>query len=340
MEHEITKEAVALMRRAASITGNEEIRFAASHIQSEYDKKHHQNTIAKEPTPKAPEEPPKKVTALRANMEERKKLFSMRASRQNQPQNQDGLMRPIHNRQSSQQQLPRIHQRFTRRNRRIDAQGNQLMHENADNENSSSGTLSDVSSNGIGENPNAGISMVHYQFAERNGRPQVHPLQRTKSASTSDIPKRGKNQRQQNPQFDETSFAKLTLEEAHTLQSIADKTGNKQLKAISSRVQKIVNENSPSQTPDAANKETKEASKPEEKSEEKQEKREEEGSIGYLSIIDLIPTEVSQSSICEFCDTCEKSGSKAEEINSSESEKIATKLPPPTAEFVSGAGTC
>lgn len=40
MSGEITKEAVSLMRRAAEITGNEEIKFAAAHIQSEYDKKH------------------------------------------------------------------------------------------------------------------------------------------------------------------------------------------------------------------------------------------------------------------------------------------------------------
>jgi len=40
MNGEITKEAVSLMRRAAEITGNEEIKFAAAHIQSEYDKKH------------------------------------------------------------------------------------------------------------------------------------------------------------------------------------------------------------------------------------------------------------------------------------------------------------
>jgi len=40
MNGEITKEAVSLMRRAAEITNNEEIKFAAAHIQSEYDKKH------------------------------------------------------------------------------------------------------------------------------------------------------------------------------------------------------------------------------------------------------------------------------------------------------------
>jgi len=40
MSGEITKEAVSLMRRAAEITGNEEIKFAAAHIQSEFDKKH------------------------------------------------------------------------------------------------------------------------------------------------------------------------------------------------------------------------------------------------------------------------------------------------------------
>jgi hypothetical protein len=37
---EITKEAVALLRRAAEITNNTEIKFAAAFIQSEYDKKH------------------------------------------------------------------------------------------------------------------------------------------------------------------------------------------------------------------------------------------------------------------------------------------------------------
>jgi len=45
---EITKEAVALLRRAAEITGNTEIKFAAAFIQSEYDKKHPRGTQKKE----------------------------------------------------------------------------------------------------------------------------------------------------------------------------------------------------------------------------------------------------------------------------------------------------
>jgi len=50
----ITKEAVSLMRRAAEITGNEEIKFAAAHIQSEYDKQHPRQQIQSTGTTKGP----------------------------------------------------------------------------------------------------------------------------------------------------------------------------------------------------------------------------------------------------------------------------------------------
>jgi len=362
-QHEITKEAVALMRRAASITGNEEIKFAASHIQSEYDKKHatHPTAIAKELPPKVEEFQTQRGTALRANMEQRKKLFSsergLRQIRQSEqkiplgPQGEGFQQRSSSlrlNRQTSwnssfqpkgnDQQLPvRTHQESSfRRNRKIDAQGKQFEKEIVEEDaSSSSGTLSDVSSNGFSEK-NAGISMVHFppeQKEQRATRPQVHPLQRTKSASTSDL--RGRNQRK--PQVnnrqneDETSFSKLTLEEAHTLQSIADKTGNRQLKAISSRVQKIVNEQA-AQTPAVVNKEVKETQEVKEtKTEQKTE------SAGYLSLIDLIPIEPPQSSICELCDTCSRDSQ-----NISTSNQIEAKVPPPVIaqEPLSGASAC
>jgi len=362
---EITKEAVALMRRAASITGNEEIKYAASHIQSEYDKNQHQSILVKGQQTKVNEEP-QKVKVIRANMDQRKMLFSLtREQRQNRQttnpldreriatQEKGLLQKPLQQARpfvsgiqfKGQEQQQSTTRRFYRRDRRVDAQGNQINKEisNIVGSPESSGTLSDVSSNGFSENTPAVITMVHIpsieQKAQQRTKPELHPLQRAKSASTSDLSKKGKNQKKQynnNKEFDDESvFAKLTLEEAHTLQSIADKTGNRQLKAISSRVQKIVNDAL------AQTKETKET-----KEEVVQESEIEKGpgvSVGYLSLIDLIPIEVPQSSICEFCDSCDKSGTivqKENMKNDTTFDKIESKLPPTIQEFLSGASTC
>eukprot|EP01112_Ceratiomyxa_fruticulosa_P022565 TRINITY_DN82_c0_g1_i5.p1 TRINITY_DN82_c0_g1~~TRINITY_DN82_c0_g1_i5.p1 ORF type:complete len:460 (+),score=120.58 TRINITY_DN82_c0_g1_i5:194-1381(+) len=387
--HEITKEAVALMRRAASITGNEEIKFAASHIQSEYDKKQHsfhQNPIAKELPPKVEEF---QKEDGRKSMEQRKRFSSMRGVgvRQNRPANpappQSGggfqprslqknrassfgsLQSKANDQQQQQQQLHQLPPRLPRQNRfpkntKVDAQGNQLNKELEDDASSSSGTLSDVSSNGLSEN-RAEILMVHIPSAsiaqnqQQKTRPPVHPLQRTKSASTSDL--RGRNQRKpiinannrQQQIEEESSFAKLSLEEAHILQSIADKTGNRQLKALSSRVQKVVNEQHATQTANVAAKEAKETIETKEVNQTKETTQEigkkskseskTEESVGYLSLIDLIPTEIPQSSICELC---ECNNNKASESNFT-SDKTEAKLPPPaqTQEpLSSGASAC